>query len=527
MTAFSTSAYSIGIPSMMADLGMTDLQALAGVGLYAFGFGIAPLVLAPLSEEFGRKWTYIVAIAIFTILHVMIALAKNIETVLINRILMGAAGSIGATLVGGTISDIYVPAERGMPMTVFAFCAMFGTGIGPVIMSWVEANPKLQWRWIQWIQLILMGAYFPTVFLALKETRASVILRRKARRLRKERGDKDGGRYTARSEVEKVSFAVAMRQSLLRPLTFLVVEPVVIFFSAWISVGWGVLYTQIGGLPYIFENIYGFNVTQSGLAYITLCVGSFVALGGSLIQDSIYRRKVAKRGIEARLYAPMVAGVTLAIGCFWYGFSSTPTVHWIVPCIGLVIVIASILTIYITAFVYLSECYGSYASSAIAAQSFARNMIGGSFSFFTIDMYDNLTPRWAIFLMGCIALLLAIVPFAAFWRGPQIRARSRYSKLLMEEEKRRVAAVQVGGEEAGGEDVEIMKSSTWVKDNINALASARVRDQHISSWILIPGAVWIHPVTSNDFGLASTNIVTEDIGRVPSVKDEGYRDPSA
>lgn len=71
-------------------------------------------------------------------------------------------------------------------------------------------------------------------------------------------------------------------------------------------------------------------------------------------------------------------------------------------------------------------------------------------------MYDNLTPRWAIFLMGCIALLLAIVPFAAFWKGPQIRARSRYSKLLMEEEKRRVAAVQVGGEEAGGEDVEIM-----------------------------------------------------------------------
>jgi hypothetical protein len=71
-------------------------------------------------------------------------------------------------------------------------------------------------------------------------------------------------------------------------------------------------------------------------------------------------------------------------------------------------------------------------------------------------MYENLTPRWAIFLMGCIALLLAIVPFAAFWKGPQIRARSRYSKLLMEEEKRRVAAVQVGGEEAGGEDVEIM-----------------------------------------------------------------------
>jgi hypothetical protein len=66
---------------------------------------------------------------------------------------------------------------------------------------------------------VIMSAYFPTVFLALRETRATVILRRKAYRLRKERGHADGGRYTARSEVEKVGFADAMRQSLLRPLS--------------------------------------------------------------------------------------------------------------------------------------------------------------------------------------------------------------------------------------------------------------------------------------------------------------------
>ena len=57
---------------------------------------------------------------------------------------------------------------------------------------------------------------------------------------------------------------------------------------------------------------------------------------------------------------------------------------------------------------------------------------------FTHQMYENLTPRWAIFLFGCIASVLAAVPFVAFWYGPQIRARSRYSKLLMAEEKERV-----------------------------------------------------------------------------------------
>lgn len=37
-------------------------------------------------------------------------------------------------------------------MSILALTAFVGTGLGPVTMSWVEANPRLEWRWIQWIQ---------------------------------------------------------------------------------------------------------------------------------------------------------------------------------------------------------------------------------------------------------------------------------------------------------------------------------------------------------------------------------------
>lgn len=67
-------------------------------------------------------------------------------------------------------------------------------------------------------------------------------------------------------------------------------------------------------------------------------IGSFIAFLGNFIQDAVYRRKAAKRGVEARLYAPMVSGVTLFLSCFLYGFTSISTVHWIVPCIGLTII---------------------------------------------------------------------------------------------------------------------------------------------------------------------------------------------
>jgi len=37
-------------------------------------------------------------------------------------------------------------------MAAFGAVAIGATGLGAVVMSWVEANTKLEWRWIQWIQ---------------------------------------------------------------------------------------------------------------------------------------------------------------------------------------------------------------------------------------------------------------------------------------------------------------------------------------------------------------------------------------
>ena len=57
------------------------------------------------------------------------------------------------------------------------------------------------------------------MFFVLRETRATVLLRRKAKKLRTERGMQDGGRYTAKSEVNKQAFGEAMKRSLSRPLS--------------------------------------------------------------------------------------------------------------------------------------------------------------------------------------------------------------------------------------------------------------------------------------------------------------------
>jgi hypothetical protein len=50
-------------------------------------------------------------------------------------------------------------------------------------------------------------------------------------------------------------------------------------------------------------------------------------------------------------------------------------------------------------------------------------------------MFEGMTVRWALVMMGGIASVLALVPFGAYFYGPQIRARSKISRLLMQQER--------------------------------------------------------------------------------------------
>lgn len=70
-------------------------------------------------------------------------------------------------------------------------------------------------------------------------------------------------------------------------------------------------------------------------------------------------------------------------------------------------------------------------------------MVAGGFTFFTRQLYNNLTPRWGTTLFGCLATILAVIPFVAFFYGPKIRKHSAFAKALAEEER-------VRGEKLGG-----------------------------------------------------------------------------
>ncbi|KAJ1023114.1 hypothetical protein NDA16_003267 [Ustilago loliicola] len=423
----ATAAFSTGIGPMTEELGVSNEVGQVGMLLFNGAFSIVPLFLGPLSEFVGRNPIYLGCYALFTVWFIPLALAKNIQTVLVARFLSGAFGAAGTTIIPGTLADIWKTKDRGLPVALFSLVAVAGTVGAPLYCGYILQEKG--WRWIQWVQLIVNGAVVILEFVLLRETRGSVILARRAQKLRKETGDQ---RYRAPSELEAPSLKAFLHASTTRAALLLVSEPVVFCFSLYIAYAWALIFAFFSAIPIVFQEIHGWGVGNGGLAYIGPLIACFLAFGLSFHGKYLYdRAQTRNNGVvvpEARLYYAAVGGILATIGMFIFAFTSYKHVHWIAPEIALVPLVMGIYQIFEAIQNYLADAYGSeYGASAISAQGFVRNALAASFPLFSTQMFHNLSVPYAGLLLACLLLLAVPLPFVLIKYGATIRARSKYA----------------------------------------------------------------------------------------------------
>jgi MFS family permease len=84
---YSTS-YTSSMPGMMAEFGVTNEPvATLGVTVYLAGLASGSLVLAPLSEIYGRRPVYAGSLFIFTLMVLPCALGTSLTEILVVRFL--------------------------------------------------------------------------------------------------------------------------------------------------------------------------------------------------------------------------------------------------------------------------------------------------------------------------------------------------------------------------------------------------------------------------------------------------------
>jgi MFS family permease len=247
---YSTS-YTAAIPGLMAEFDVAS-QTVATLGLtsYLLGLAAGSVVVAPMSELYGRRVVYLVCMALFVVLIVPCALARSLGVMIgvrfvgcvfvfppfVSQAFFGWSeltvlrAVFGAAMISnspGTVVDIAGPESLALCMSWYSIAPLNGPVTGPLIGGFVYEN--LGWRWENWLAMILAGV--AVLMLALvRETYAPTLAKRKAARLRRQTGD---DRWWCRHEDQRISTLALLRVNLSRPFVLAATEPILWFFNIW------------------------------------------------------------------------------------------------------------------------------------------------------------------------------------------------------------------------------------------------------------------------------------------------------
>lgn len=133
----------------------SNMAATFVLSIYVLGFAFGPLLIAPLSEIFGRAPLYNIGNLLFTVFTVAAALSNSLGMLMAFRFLMGLAGSVPITIGSGTIADTMPLETRGRAMAAWILGPLFGPSVGPVAGGYLAQAAG--WRWIFWLQAILVN----------------------------------------------------------------------------------------------------------------------------------------------------------------------------------------------------------------------------------------------------------------------------------------------------------------------------------------------------------------------------------
>ncbi|KAK4888451.1 hypothetical protein LTR27_012674 [Elasticomyces elasticus] len=356
VVTFSSSIFATALQPVAEEFNIGETVATLGVALFLLGFVLGPIAFGPASEVFGRRIPLFSGYIVFAIFQIPVAVARNIETIMICRFIGGFAASAPLAVVGGSLADIWGPLERAYAICVFAANAFSGPVAGPIIGGFVVQS-YLGWRWTQWLTLIMAALFGGIGLFVIPETSAARILQTRAKRLRHE--TKNWALH-AKADENVITVRTILTVYLIRPFVMLAQEPILSLITAYMSFLYGVLYLLFEAYPIEYHEIRGWSLGVSALPFCAFLVG--IAGGTALMAYSTatnFKRAYIKHGKavpEERLPPMIICAVILPIALFWFAWTSQKHISWVPSVIATGFLGGSLLVTFWQGINYLIVC---------------------------------------------------------------------------------------------------------------------------------------------------------------------------
>ena len=316
----------VALPRMQAELALSDAGKSWVITAYVLTFGGLMLLGGRLGDTIGRKRTFIVGVALFTIASILCGIAWDEATLVIARLLQGVGAAI-ASPTGLALIATTFPKGPARNAATAIFAAM--TGIGSV-MGLVVGGALVE---VSWRLAFLVNVPIGLLMIYLARTTL--------RETQRERMKLDAGGAllaTLACTAAVFGFAQAPENGWLTPVTLIsagaallafvafvfverrAVNPVVPFalfrdrnrlatFAAVFLAG-GVMFTLTVLIGLYVQDIMGYSALKAGIGFIPFVIALGIGLGLSSQLVAMFSPRVLVIAGGVLVLAAMIYGST-------------------------------------------------------------------------------------------------------------------------------------------------------------------------------------------------------------------------
>jgi len=393
------------------------------VTIWELGEAAGPLLIAPLSEVFGRSSVMNGCNIAFIISTLLAATSKNTGLFITARMLTGL--SVAANVLNpAIIGDMFESDERGSAMSLVMLAPLLGGAIGPAICGAIAQT--LGWREVLFIAAALAACCEVLFLICFRETYKMSILRTRVAKVRQESGDfgTGSGRKSRHENMMK------LRHSMTRPFAVLFGSWVLLLLSLFGSVAFSYFYVFSVTLPKILQEVYAFTPAQTGLAFMSFSVGSFCSV--LVCNFSLDRIYIHLRGPsnstgkpEYRLPLAIVGAIFLPLSLTAYGWIAQLQLPVPLLLVSVAVLGFSLLITVIPLSAYVVDACGLYSASAMTGVIVTRCLMGTFLPLVAGPLAESLGYGLGFSCLGALSLSLGVVPVLVLRYGEEWRQQSQ------------------------------------------------------------------------------------------------------
>ncbi|KAF7864105.1 hypothetical protein EAF04_007070 [Stromatinia cepivora] len=397
------------------------------VTIWELGEAAGPLLIAPLSEVYGRAAVFNVANVLFIIWTVVAASSQTSHLFILSRFMTGCAVASNV-LNPAIIGDMLPPDQRGSAMATLMLAPLLGGAIGPAITGAIAQS--IGWRNVLWFAAGMAGVCELSFVFLLRETYKTRILQRRITRLQK---DNDDLALKAVVEEECEHTAVAIWKAIKRPAAVFGGSFVLQILSFYGAIMFTFYYIMSTTLPEVLKNVYGFPPATIGSSFFAFSVGSAIAVFVcNVLIDRIYiyfrTKNNNKSNPEYRMPLTVISAFILPISIVLFGWTAAN--EWPVALLLFLVGLQgfAILTGMVPLMAYVVDAFGLYSASALTAVLITRCLTSTFLPLVVGPLTDELGYGWGFMIISGVCLVVAPVPLLVMRYGEKWRQWSTYTR---------------------------------------------------------------------------------------------------